>query len=348
MIMKTSVKTTLWLVSATGLLQLLLISYNHYTGYINISGPANFFHRLMIGTFFSSIFGGLALWIDLRLYRYTCTRFATEEPLLRRLAVAALLAVVSGSALGLALTLTAHLLLPYQEPLFEVLLTNMLIVMLLNLLITGILEMFFLQQRNRSNRSRADCLERENLRLQFETLKKQLDPHFLFNSLNVLSSLVATDAARAQEFIDQFSSIYRYTLSAIDRPVVSLGEEAEYVRSYLYLQSIRFSGGVHTEINVEQENANLLLPPLAVQTCLENAFKHNQASSEAPLHIRIYTNADRLVVENTQNRKIGDPPRSGLGLANLCKRYELVCDQQPEIAATATTFTITLPLLRPQ
>lgn len=346
--MKRNSKIVFSVVVGAFLLQLLIVSYNHYTGFIRISGMANLLVRLFIGTAFSSLFGAAAIFVDLQIIRATMRLYATDEPVLRRLWLTVVLAVLSGCIIGAVLTLVAHLLLPYKEPLVEVLRTNIFIVAVVNVIISSLLEAFLLYRRNRAHRRRAEQLERENLRLQLETLKKQLDPHFLFNSLNVLSSLVAMDAGRAQEFIDEFSSVYRYTLSAIDRPVVSLAEELEYVRSYLYLQSIRFSEGVITDLHIDQACHDYLLPPLAVQTLLENAFKHNQATREAPLAIRIYTSGERLVVENSINRKLAESRRKGLGLHNLLKRYELVCESRPEISATATTFTVILPLQKPQ
>ncbi len=346
--MKRNLKIIFCIVLSSLLLQLLLISYNYYTGFIAISGIAAFIRRLLIGSVFTSLFVGLAIFIDLHIIRWTCRLYATDEPLLRRLLVQAGAALASGGMLGVVLTLLAHLLMPYKEPFPEVLLTNVLLVAVVNFFVTAIIEAFLLHRRNRMNRSRAERLEKENLRLQLETLKKQLDPHFLFNSLNVLSSLVAMDAGRAQAFIDEFSSVYRYTLSAIEKPVVTLAEELEYAHSYLYLQSIRFSGSVTTEIKIDRESKALLLPPLAVQTLLENAFKHNQATSEAPLSIRIYTDGDHLIVENTLNRKLVQNKQFGLGLDNLTKRYELISEFKPEISATAATFSVTLPLLRPQ
>lgn len=330
------------------LLQAALISYNHYTGFIRISGLENLLRRLLIGTIFTGLFGGLAALLDLRLIRWTCRYFSSDDPSWRRLSLVAALAILAGGVLGMALTFIAHLLMPYHEPLPEVLLINILIVAAVNLVLTSSIEAFLLNRRNLLNRRRAERLEKENLRLQLETLKKQLDPHFLFNSLNVLSSLVAIDTGRAQAFIDEFSSVYRYTLGVIERPVVTLAEELDYARSYLYLQSIRFSGGVVTDIQIASESEELLLPPLALQTLLENAFKHNRATGETPLSIRIYTSGDRLTVANSRNPKLEQHKRAGLGLDNLIKRYDLISELKPEITATADTFRVTLPLLRPQ
>jgi len=142
-----------------------LISYNHYTGFIRISGVENLLRRLLIGTVFIGLFGGLAALIDLRIIRWTCRFFHSDDPSWRRLTLEAALAILLGGMLGMVLTFIFHLLMPYHEPLPEVLLTNILIVAVVNLVIASIIEAFLLNRRNLLNRSRAERLEKENLRL---------------------------------------------------------------------------------------------------------------------------------------------------------------------------------------
>ncbi|MDZ7764488.1 MAG: histidine kinase [Melioribacteraceae bacterium] len=142
----------------------------------------------------------------------------------------------------------------------------------------------------------AQILEKENAEIRFETLKGQLNPHFLFNSLNVLSSLIGKDAEKAREFVDEFSMVYRYTLDVIDNQVVELSEEMSFVKAFLYLQKIRFDDAMMYDVNIDAEKLNRLVPPLALQTLLENCFKHNRASEDSPLRIKIYDDKNYIVV----------------------------------------------------
>jgi LytS/YehU family sensor histidine kinase len=194
----------------------------------------------------------------------------------------------------------------------------------------------------------AEKLERENSQIRFETLKSQLNPHFLFNSLNVLSSLIKHDSDKAQYFVDEFSSVYRYTLDVIEKPVVELREEINFAKSFLYLQKIRFDNAVDMEINVDASKLNDLVPPLAIQTLLENAFKHNRASVDNPLKINIYDEDDGLVVINNLQPKIKGDDSKGVGLNNLRKRYELLGEKLPQFSFTEKEYIAKIPLIKPE
>jgi len=179
-------------------------------------------------------------------------------------------------------------------------------------------------------------------------LKSQLNPHFLFNSLNVLSSLIKKDSDKAQNFVDEFSSVYRYTLDVIEKPVVELKEELDFAKSYLFLQKIRFDNAVDLEIKVDASKLNYFVPPLAVQTLLENAFKHNRASVDNPLNIRIYDEDNLLVIVNNLQPKIKGPDSKGVGLNNLNKRYELLGEEHPHFSVTEKEYVAKIPLIKPE
>ena len=179
-------------------------------------------------------------------------------------------------------------------------------------------------------------------------MKNQLNPHFLFNSLNVLSSLIKHDSEKAQVFVDEFSSVYRYTLDVIEKPVVVLGEEFNFAKSFLYLQKIRFNNAVDLEINVDASKLRYLVPPLAIQTLLENAFKHNKASVHNKLKINIYNEDDALVVINNLQPKIKGNDSKGVGLNNLRKRYELLGEKFPQFSVTEKEYIVKIPLINPE
>lgn len=191
----------------------------------------------------------------------------------------------------------------------------------------------------------AEQLKSEKLASQNQFLKDQLNPHFLFNSLNVLSNLVYESADRSAEFIQQLSKIYRYVLDVQQEQLVSLKRELDFAEHYLSLQKIRFENSLEYFIDV-RENQNLFLPPLSLQLLLENAIKHNIASREKPLKIMIQQENESLIVRNVLQPKISlERLEKGIGLENITKRYALLSDKSPSIQKTASEFIVTLPLL---
>lgn len=165
-------------------------------------------------------------------------------------------------------------------------------------------------------------LQKENIQARYEVLKNQINPHFLFNSLNVLSSLVHTDPDQAEEFIDEFASLYRYILEQHEKDLVSLAEEIEVSKSYYFLQKIRFNSGLDCQFRIKKsEMISYYLFPLSVQTLLENAIKHNSASIESPLLIELFIENNYLVISNTLQARKPTKPSTGIGLQNLRLKY---------------------------
>ena len=188
-------------------------------------------------------------------------------------------------------------------------------------------------------------LRNENLTSKYESLKSQLDPHFLFNSLNVLTNLVYADADRSARFIKQLSEVYRYVLEVRNKELVPLEAELKFVESYLFLQQIRFGDKLKVENNLT--GVESLIPPLALQILVENAIKHNVISEDDPLTIKMYSHDNHIVVENNLQKKILLTEAStGIGLDNISKRYEFLSNQKIEIAETPENFNVKLPLIK--
>jgi sensor histidine kinase YesM len=191
----------------------------------------------------------------------------------------------------------------------------------------------------------AEQLRTEKLAGQYQSLKNQLNPHFLFNSLNVLTNLVYEDADKSASFIQQLSRIYRYVLEVQQEELVSLSDEISFAKNYLSLQKLRFEESLMYDINTDHIE-DLYLPPLSLQLLLENAIKHNIVSMEHPLKIEIHQKKDLLIVSNNfQPKKIEEVESSGIGLNNIKRRYELLSKKQLEIIKTDTEFCVKLPLL---
>lgn len=192
----------------------------------------------------------------------------------------------------------------------------------------------------------AEQLKSQQLESQNRLLIDQLNPHFLFNSLNALTDLVYKDADKSAVFIQQLSHIYRYVLDVQEEQVVALGRELDFAESYLHLQKIRFGDSLLYSVptRVEEE---YYLPPLSLQLLLENAIKHNVISEQQPLRITISKEGNKLIVSNNlQPKTKAEPDSCGVGLKNILRRYSFLCKETPTIQRTKDEFKVELPLIK--
>jgi len=186
-------------------------------------------------------------------------------------------------------------------------------------------------------------LKREQLALQYETLKSQVNPHFLFNNLNSLTSLISTNPEKAIEFVKKLSEVYRYVLDQKNHELVDLKIELKFLESYIFLQKIRF--GTNLEVKVDVSDRNFKVIPLSVQMLVENAIKHNEISDKKPLEIRIFTDDEQyLTVENDLQKKSGSEG-SGSGIQNIRDRYDFFSDRKVTISFNSERFRVSIPLL---
>ncbi len=186
--------------------------------------------------------------------------------------------------------------------------------------------------------------ESQLARYQYDTLKNQLNPHFLFNALNTLSGLIYLDVDRADEFIHRLSKLYRYVLDVQQEEIVTIQTELELVKDFLYLNNIRFNNQIKESIRVK-EDVDGFIAPMALQLLIENAIKHNIISESAPLMIEIIQLDGKLEVRNNVQLKQEKEPSHELGLKNLRDRYAVLTDQAIEIEATKDFFTVRVPII---
>lgn len=180
---------------------------------------------------------------------------------------------------------------------------------------------------------------------QFESLKNQLDPHFLFNSLNVLSSLIDENPGQAQKFTASMSKIYRYVLEQKDKELVTIEDEIEFAKTYCGLLKTRFEDSVNFIFDVKEEDLRRFVVPLSLQLILENCIKHNLATSSKPLLIRIFTEGDTLCIENNLQIREQIKESAGIGLANIVQRYSLLTKKNVFIEKSEDYFKVKLPIL---
>jgi LytS/YehU family sensor histidine kinase len=190
----------------------------------------------------------------------------------------------------------------------------------------------------------AEVAKKESMAAQYESLKSQVNPHFLFNSLNTLTNLVYEDAEKAAKFIKQLSEVYRYVLSSKEKELIPLVEEISFIQSYIFLQQIRF--GEKLRVAIEIPHSEGLIVPLALQLLIENAIKHNVIAEDQPLTIKIYGTQHSIVVENNLQRKlVVAEESSGIGLENIRGRYAFLTSEKVKIEESETAFKVEIPLL---
>lgn len=193
----------------------------------------------------------------------------------------------------------------------------------------------------------AEQLKKEALQSQLDSLKAQINPHFLFNSLSTLSSLVSENPKQAETFIEELASVYRYVLQTNEQLLTSLANELTFIQAYFNLLQMRFGRSVELKVTVDESYLAYLIPPLTLQLLVENAVKHNTALPTKPLVIQIYTDVDHhLVVSNTLRRKQRRVPSNGTGLAHITTKYRLLGQEDVVITQLADCFQVRVPLIQ--
>ena len=283
-------------------------------------------------------------WLNARLDH----RIPWHSSALKRLVVQGLITVmISAVILSTIVGTFVAFVVPYpdrESALQRALIFSNLFAFILSILYTGVY--FF----NQWGRSLADVeqLKREHLQSQFNVLKQQLNPHFLFNSFNTLTSLLAEEPQRASEFVQKLSNVYRYVLQATDRDTVELDMEIMAAQAYAYLQQTRFGTSFQVNIQVPADHRNLLIAPLTLQILLENAIKHNIISTDKPLQVDISIDGDGwLVVRNKVRKKRSVESGTQVGLKNISDRYRILSDKTVEIYEDGSAFVVRIPLLKP-
>lgn len=182
---------------------------------------------------------------------------------------------------------------------------------------------------------------------ELQALKLQLDPHFVFNNLSVLSELILRDQQLGYDYTENFAKVYRYLLVNAKKELISLREELKFLDAYLFLINYRMGGGSIFRVNIDRSKLDMLIPPVTLQLFIENALKYNRTEKENPLIIDIYTTDDEeLLVSNNLLPLIKKPESTGIGLENIVSRYALLSDRKPVIEKTDNTFTIKVPLIK--
>lgn len=215
----------------------------------------------------------------------------------------------------------------------------------INMTISLFLFLFYQNHITNSIKVELEGIKLDNLNAQFDLLKQQVNPHFLFNSLSTLKSMIDTRDPKASHFIDMLSDFYRSSLEKKEADYTALSQELKLLEAYLYLLKARYENAFEIDISVPQTCMNACIPPFTLQLLMENCLKHNALSDDNPLNIRVYEQDGNLVVENPIHPRRSIAPSAGIGLNNIRQRYRRLFGKNIEVQHGDVLFSIKLPLI---
>ena len=225
---------------------------------------------------------------------------------------------------------------------------NYVVAMVITIIVSLVIHLVYFYKSYQENKLKEQKIIAGTASAQFESLKNQIDPHFLFNSLNVLSSLIEENPESAQKFTTSLSKIYRYVLEQKDKELVSVAEELKFAKTYMNLLKMRFENSITFEIPEGFDNEDAKVVPLSLQLLLENCIKHNVVSEAKPLHVKICIENNQLVVTNNLQKKEVLSDRKGVGLQNIVNRYAILTKRNVLVEENEQEFKIFLPILTKQ
>jgi hypothetical protein len=213
------------------------------------------------------------------------------------------------------------------------------------IMMIAIYESIFFMHQLRKSVLETEKLKRESLNAELNALKTQVNPHFLFNNLNTLSSIIPENPGMAVEFVQQLSKVYRHILEVQDEQSILLKDELDVLRAYAFLLQTRFGDNLDITIDVPEEKLKKKIVPLSLQMLMENAIKHNIVSSDKPLKVNVFAENGNLVVRNNLQKKNQVNSSTGIGLDNIRNRCKLLGNGEVAVTESGTSFTVSIPLI---
>ncbi|MBP1631095.1 MAG: yehU 6 [Bacteroidetes bacterium] len=215
-----------------------------------------------------------------------------------------------------------------------------------NLIVILFIEIIYSFQREKERELKLERSYLENERYKYNQLKSQVNPHFLFNSLNILAAMVYKKKdEESGEYIEKLSDVYRYVLTNEEKKVITLKSEIEFIEKYIGILKSRFREGLIFEIDISKDVLDRFVPTMSLQLLVENCIKHNIVSKEKPIIIKIYSEGDFIIVSNNKNLREEEVVTTGIGLNNLNERYKLVANKSIEIINKEGVYKVKIPLI---
>ncbi len=303
--------------------------------------------------FWSTFIITTALWLGSRyIMIWSRTRYPHFQDVRKRLIIQSLVmllfTLLVTNSLGYALNDYCRLSDPVVYPgrnLWDVVLNSNNAAILCTLAVGAIYESIYFMNELRKSVVEKEMLKRESLKAQLSALKTQVNPHFLFNNLNTLSSIIPDNPKQAVDFVQQLSKVYRHILEVQDEQVIPLKDELDVLKAYAFLLQTRFGNNLDITINVPEERLIKKIIPLSLQILMENAIKHNIISSEKPLKVNVFIENGKIIVSNNLQKKKQVTESTGIGLENIRNRYRLLGNGQVEVIENENNFTVSIPLI---
>ena len=312
--------------------------------YENTSGF--FYHCFTVGLIYT-----LTFWVIFRqVLAYMLTTFPNPEDVVKRIFLQLILMILGYFLIKVVVGNLIHFCLEeaasaWHDQVEKGKLSEMVGSFMSIFLIWAIYEgMTFYTKLQKSVRE-TEQLQRENIQSQLEGLKNQVNPHFLFNSLNTLIYLIPEDPDKAVNFVQKLSKVYRYILEIRDKKIISIGEELEFLNAYVFLLKERFGENININIDIPKEYAHRKIVPLSLQILFENSIKHNIISTHKPLMIDVFIEKEKLIVKNNLQKKNHVSSSTRVGLQNIKNRYQFFTDKEVDVIVTASSFLVALPLV---
>ena len=331
-----------------GILIISALRFGFYSSDM-MAGTVPFSWSALLENFVMTILMAVTIWEATRaVVVYWNKRYPTKRITARHFMLEALFVILANS-LVYSLTLVLFFIVDSNtKPHAVYLFFGFIDRFLYGILVAAFYEMLLFMEAWRTATQEAEQLKKVNLMVQLESLKNQVKPHFLFNSLNTLTGLVEKDTAQAVKFISELSKVYRYLLQSNEKELIALSQELQFTKAYFYLLQTRFGKGIDMQVEVTEDALNSLIPPLTLQMLVENAVKHNQVSVRNPLVINLKTDShDWLTVQNSFQPKRGPANSNGMGLSNIAAKYRLLNQPNVQVQSSEGCFLVKVPLIKP-
>ncbi len=316
--------------------------------YEEIAGVNDVLHENLLNSFIFSVLMTVVLYTTLTITsKFLEKKIPWRENGIKRFIVQLVITIVATIALsGIVTYCYSYFVLSCcaadtKKFIFDVVIISLIV----TTIVTAITEAVFLFKQWKTALFNAEKLKQENLQSQFAALKNQVNPHFLFNSLNTLATIIPENPKQAVQFVQKLSSVYRYLLQYKDDETVDLKTELNCIEAYFFLQKIRFGDNLQVNINVPKKYELKPIPPLTLQILVENAIKHNIISKQKPLKVDIYIDdAGMLVTRNNLQKKNSIESSTKIGLQNLINRFGYIYNKTIDIFETDSEFLVKVPL----
>ena len=304
--------------------------------------PGFFYHCFTVGIFYTALY-----WVIFRyLTAYFINKFPKPSEIWKRLSLQISLMIL-GYFLIKALmdVLIENYIFPHYHEMEPGFLAQVTSSFLCIFMIWAIYESIIFYAKLQKSIREKEQLQKENIQSQLEGLKNQVNPHFLFNSLNTLTYLIPEDSDKAVNFVQQLSKVYRYILEIKDKKIITIGEELEFLKSYVFLLKERFGENLQIQIHVPTEFLKKKIVPLSLQILFENAIKHNIISTQRPLMISVSVEKEKLIVKNNLQKKNQVASSTRMGLQNIKNRYNFFTEKEVDVIVTQNSFLVALPMV---